>query len=305
MRGATTGWFSSSSPAGGPRWFWAAASLAAAIAAGCGHDDGVQPSPRIAIAPKKAAPPAPPPRPYRPGETPVTIGDEPDEAVDVALERGFLNAGHVNDVLAANNTRLGACYDQAGDAQFYAHGEVRLRFHVSAEGAVSDVLVIDNELGNFAVERCLIAESRKIKFPPPGGNKASDFEYSMEFRSPRQKYVVIWRRGTLRRPIAAKMRTLGRCGSPGEQPVQAIAYIKPNGWVASVGLASEGTLESSSARCLVDQIMRWRLRGSRGHMVRTSFPVNGVRLSKATVTKTAALGPTARLKRPPRRIRHD
>jgi hypothetical protein len=267
---------------------------------GCAHDEPL-PAVRkpVAVVPVAKAPAPPPPRPYRPGEMPVTLGDEPDQAVDVALERGFLNQGHVNDVLVAHNAQLSSCYDQAGDAQLFAHGEVRLRFHLDADGQVTDVLVVDNELGNYAVERCLMIEGRKIRFPRPGGGKGSDFEYTLDFRSPRQKYVVIWRRGTLRGPIAAKIGTLGRCGRPGEQPVQAVAYIKPNGWVASVGLASEGRMETAAARCVVDRIMRWRLRGDRGHIVRTSFPVPGNRLARS------ALGPTARLKRSPRRIRHD
>ena len=142
------------------------------------------------------------------------------------------------------------------------------------------MLVVDNELGNYPVERCLIAEARKIRFPPPGGDKASDFEYTMEFRSPRQKYVVIWRRGTLRRPIAAKLGSLGRCGSPGEQPVQAVAYIKPNGWVASVGLASEGRMETGPAKCMVDQnhaLAPARQPRSRGaHQLRGECPGQGV-----------------------------
>jgi hypothetical protein len=266
------------------------------LALGCAEAEVVRPPPRVvAVAPQ---PPAPPPRPYRPGETPVLLGDEPDDQVEVALERGYLQQGSLEDVLATHVPRLSACYEQAGNAQLFAHGEVRLRFQLSAEGQVTDVLVIDNELGNYPVERCLVSEGRKIRFPAPGGGKAADFEYSMEFRSPRQKYVVIWRRGTLRRPIAAKMPTLGRCGSAGDAPVQAVAYIKPNGWVASVGLASEGPLEAGPAKCLVDRIMRWRLRGNRGHIVRTSFPVS----SGARSTIAAPLGPTARLKRPPRRL---
>jgi hypothetical protein len=284
MRGATT---SCLRP-----WYSLGVSLALL---GCAQTEAVQEPPRVAVAPPPAEP-KPAPRPYRPGETPVTLGEEPDEAVEVSLDRGFLNQGNVNDVLAGHTERLGRCYERAGDAQLFAHGEIRLRFHLSAEGEVTDVLVVDNELGNYPVERCLIAEGRKIRFPPPGGAKAADFEYTMEFRSPRQKYVVIWQRGTLRRPIAAKLGSLGRCGSPGERPVQAVAYIKPNGWVASVGLASEGPMETGPAKCLVDKIMRWRLRGSRGHVVRTSFGVNGL-------AKAPPLGPTARMRRPPRRVR--
>jgi hypothetical protein len=284
--------------------------LGAALAGGlaCGETQIVPPPapPKVIASPKTVAR-VDPPRPYRPGEMPVTLGDEPDEVVDVSLERGFLNQSQVNDVLAGHTERLGSCYARAGDAQLFAHGEVRLRFHVAASGDVDDVLVIDNELGNYAVERCLVVEGRKIRFPRPGGNKHSDFEYTMEFRSPRQKYVVIWRRGTLHRPIAARMRTLGRCGSPGDHPVQAVAYIKPSGSVASVGLASEGKLEVQAATCVVGQILKWRLRGDRGHVVRTSFPVSkGIAAPSADASTAAPLGPTARLKRAGlRRVRHD
>jgi hypothetical protein len=242
---------------------------------------------------------------------PVGLGDEPDQAVGVDLQRGFLNQGQVDDVLSANIPRLSTCYQRAGSAQLFAHGEVRLRFHLSATGEVTDVLVIDNELGNYAVERCLVTEAHKIRFPRPGGNKQSDFEYTMEFRSPRQRYVVIWRRGTLRRPIAARLPTLGRCGSPGQQAVHAVAYIKPSGSVASVGLSSQGPLEADAARCVVGQIMKWRLRGDRGHVVRTSFPVSrGSVPDPADAEATTGdgpglapppLGPTARLKRHGRR----
>ena len=276
---------------------------------GCAGAEVIPPAPPAAPSSTK---PVQPSHPYRPGEMPVTVGDEPDDAVEVDLEHGYLNQGQVDDVLAANNRRLSACYQRAGRAQLYAHGEVKLRFQLAASGQVNDVLVIDNELGNYAVERCLVTEGQKIQFPRPGGNKQADFDYSMDFRSPRQKYVVVWRRDTLRRPIAARMRSLGRCGSPGEQAVQAVAYIRPSGAVASVGLSSQGPLEVGAARCVVGQIMKWRLRGDRGHLVRTSFPVSAggapapASSSAPAPTASGAVGLTARLKRTvARRSRHD
>jgi len=48
------------------------------------------------------------------------------------------------------------CFDRAGDARRYLSGQVVLRFVVEANGSVSDIHVIKNELGNYAVERCLI-----------------------------------------------------------------------------------------------------------------------------------------------------
>ena len=253
------------------------------------------------------AAPAPEKRPYRPGETPIgAVGDEPDSAVGVQLERGYLNQNDVNAVLEQFTPRLIECYERAGAARRYAAGEVKLRFLVAASGEVTDVLVVGNQLGSYPVERCLVVEGRKIPFPKPGGNRPSDFDYNIEFRSTHPQTVVDWKPEEFGRKLSGKVPALSRCGSPGEGAVAAVAYVRPGGRVVSVGLTSEKPIDTMAAKCVVDQIQSWRLPAEKAHLVRTHFAISAGKGEQPTVASSAAsgsstIGPTARLRRMRRR----
>jgi hypothetical protein len=259
--------------------------------------------------------------PYRPGEMAVGgVGDEPDSAVGVQLERGFLNQNDVNAVLEKYTPRLIECYERAGDARQYAAGQVKLRFLVAATGEVTDVLVVGNQLGSFPVERCLVVEGRKIPFPKPGGGRASDFDYDIEFRASRPHTVVDWKAEQFGKKLTGRVPALGRCGSPGAGAVAAVAYVKPGGRIVSVGFVSDKPIDTMAAKCVVDQIQSWRLPAEKAHLVRTKFaitrgahvePIDATRpaetsptpssFSTASADRTPPIGPTARLKRPRRR----
>jgi hypothetical protein len=210
---------------------------------------------------------------YRPGQTPVTLGDERDDEVKIKFAAGYLNQGDIDEAMERHTPDLIACYDRAGRARKYASGQVVLRFLVSSSGAVSDVLVVGNQLGNYAVERCLVVEGRKIPFPAPGGGKEADFEYTIEFRASGEVAVIDWQPEAVRRDVAARLPSLAGCGRPSDEEVHAVAYVQPGGSVVSVGLVSPGRLEIMSAMCVVEQIRKWRLPGDSSHVVRTSFPI--------------------------------
>jgi hypothetical protein len=264
--------------------------------------EAAQPAPPAKIADK--APPV-----YHPGEMPVgAVTDTPESAVNIQMERGFLNANDVNAVLEKYTPRLIECYERAGDARMYAAGEVRLRFLVAASGQVTDVLVVGNQLGSFPVERCLVVEGRKIPFPKPGGNHASDFEYNIEFRASKPHSVVDWRAEQFGKRLSGRVPALGRCGPPGKGPVAAVAYVKPGGKVVSVGFVSEKPIDTMAAKCVVDQIQTWRLPAERAHLVRTKFSITpGARVDAIAAPAPDSgggggpIGPTARRGRARRR----
>jgi hypothetical protein len=287
---------------------WAGLGLCAAL--GCattettGEADEASAPPAVVSlkAPAKKA------EPYRPGEMKVggdepALGEEPDSAVNVELGRGFLNQNDVNAVLEKHTATLIACYERAGEARRYAAGTVKLRFLVAASGEVTDVLVVGSQLGSYPVERCLVVEGRKIPFPKPGGNRPCDFDYDLEFRSSQPHTVVDLKPEQLGRRLTAKVPALGRCGSPSEGAVAAVAYIRPGGQVVSVGLASSKPIDVLAAKCVVDQIHTWRLPGKKENLVRTQFPISRGKgePSASAAAPAAPLGPTARLRRPRRR----
>jgi hypothetical protein len=236
-----------------------------------------------------------PARPYRPGETQIRLGDEKDDDVDLDFSQGYFNQGDVNEILEKHTTRLTSCYERAGGAAKFAGGVVKLRFLVGPDGVVHDVLVIDTEIGNYPVERCLVVEGRKIPFPQPGGGSGADFEYSLEFRSSKQTHVVDWQKDVLRRRVMAKLPSLSRCGNPGvgDRPVAAVAYISPRGYIVSVGLASAGQLDTMAAMCVVEEIHKWRFapRADQGQLVRTIFPLYRGRPGALTMRRASQQRP--------------
>lgn len=223
---------------------------------------------------------APPPPPeesglgpgWRPGGARIPIGEE-DDGMEVEGTKGALDQRDVDKVLDERVRSLTPCYQQAGAAQRYAAGDVKLRFFVTSLGEVSNVLVVSSAIGNYEVERCLVTEGRKLKFPPPRGEKATDFEYALRFQASGEEKVVDWDDDVLAREAAQRAGQLASCGRLGPKPVRAVVYIQPGGAVASVGLACPGPMDQEASACAVEQIRKWRLPDDRKHIVRASFMV--------------------------------
>jgi TonB family protein len=209
---------------------------------------------------------------WRPGSTRLP-GSEDDDGLKLEQAKGALDQRDVDKVLDRQVQSLVPCYEQAGAAQRYASGDVRLRFFVTSSGEVSNVLVVASAVGNFDVERCLITEGRKLKFPPPQGSHATDFEYSLRFQASGEGKVVQWEDGALTKNVAHLTPQLAPCGSLGPKPVRAVVYIQPGGAVSSVGLACPSPIDMTASACAVEQIRKWHLPGDRKHIVRASFVV--------------------------------
>lgn len=193
-----------------------------------------------------------------------------DGEMQVAMEMGTVDQGDVEQAIERNWRTLTRCYTRAGEGQRYVDGQVMLRFALGGDGKVQDVLIIENGLGNYAVERCLVVESRTIKFPKPEGG-ATTFDYPIQFRSTRELTVVDYPGEAIASDISEAMSDMDPCPTLGDKPVQAVAYIEPNGSVGSIGLASEGAIDPDAGICAVKQIHDWRLPGEPGHVLRTTF----------------------------------
>jgi TonB family protein len=104
-----------------------------------------------------------------------------DKAMDLQMSMGVLDQRAVERAMAPYVHAMVECFDRVEQVRRYTSGQVVLRFVVEASGSVSDIHVIKNELGNHRVERCLTSAGRRIVFPPPEGNRKTDFEYSLRF----------------------------------------------------------------------------------------------------------------------------
>ena len=196
-----------------------------------------------------------------------------DQAMDMQMSIGVLDERTVDRAMAPHVPALVDCFERAGDARRYLSGQVVLRFVVEASGSVSDIHVIKNELGNYPVERCLVDAGRRIAFPRPEGNRRTDFEYSLRFRSTGEMRVLDWRGDNVAMRVAST-NDFSSCGTLGPLQVEAIAYVEPAGTIGSVGFFSQGPINPVAASCAEEQMHKLRIADSRPNVVlRTVFPL--------------------------------
>jgi len=175
-------------------------------------------------------------------------------------EVGVYESADVEAALAERMDEVRGCYRRAGRAQRYAGGTVTLRFAVQGDGTTEDVLVIGSDLGNYEVERCLVGVGRTVKFPAPSGNKATTFEYPVEFRSTHELQVLDLDESIkIEHDMAVSMHLLAGCGPVSETGASAIFYVEPSGAIGSVGLATSSPVNEEAAACTVREMRRWRM----------------------------------------------
>src|SRR5215831_16479072 len=180
---------------------------------GCGHEAGTKraqkkQTTRVAKV-AKPKPDAPPP--------------------DMALqnELGVVQDVDVEEVIEAHFDEIRNCYQRAGKAQKYAGGKVTLRFMITGSGEAEDVLVVASDLGNYGVERCLVDVGRHLTFKAPEGNKATTFDYPVEFRSTHEMAVLDLDGPKIEHDISGLLPRLAACGRLAADDVTAIMYIEP------------------------------------------------------------------------------
>jgi TonB family protein len=182
-----------------------------------------------------------------------------DQAIEVDSELGVLETEDVEVALEGHLDDIRNCYQRAGRAQRYAQGKVVLRFMVGGSGRADDVLVIESNLGNYDVERCLVEVGRHIAFKAPEGRKATTFDYPVEFRSTNEMTVLDLDGLKVEHDLSVFMPQLAACGRLAPNDVAAIMYIEPTGFPGSVGLASEATFDEQVGDCVVQTIRKWKM----------------------------------------------
>jgi hypothetical protein len=108
-------------------------------------------------------------------------GASPEMAV--SGDEGTLNAEDVESAIAPHRAELLDCYGLGRKASRHALGSrALLRFFVDGKGEVVDVAILESNIGNGAVERCLADIAVGVTLHPPMGHKPTTFDYPFEFR---------------------------------------------------------------------------------------------------------------------------
>ena len=249
--------------------------VAAVVAGGwgCGHDAGTKRAQR------------------RPERRLAATAKPKAQAPEMQLqsELGVVETVDVEAVLESHFDEIRGCYQRAGKAQRYAAGKVTLRFLIAGSGQCEDVLVVESDLGNYGVERCLVDVGRRITFKAPTGNKATTFDYPVEFRSTEEMAVLKLEGPKIERDISGLLPRIAACGQLATDEVTAIMYIEPNGFPGSVGLSGATNLDEGVAGCIIHTIRRSRMSTALpGHVLRCNFSIHPVVASAELLPRRAA-----------------
>ena len=172
------------------------------------------------------------------------------EGLQMRAEQGSIDRDDAEAAITAKWQQLTACYQQAGPAMAFAEGGVKLRFEVAVNGQTTSIDIVESDLGNHAVETCLMAAARAVRFPRPHGGGTARVEYTMEFRSTDERPVLalpIEAMEELRSSLLAQVFVA--CGALGSAELSATVYVDRRGHVVSSGLASPTRLAPERASC--------------------------------------------------------
>jgi TonB family protein len=107
-------------------------------------------------------------------------GDERDDGVVLASSRGVLEPEQVRAAVEPHSNEVSGCYLSRVGARRWLGGRVTLRWKIAPRGGITDVQIIESDLGAWPVERCLLEVARRMQFPEPRGGPA-EFTVPFEF----------------------------------------------------------------------------------------------------------------------------
>jgi hypothetical protein len=110
--------------------------------------------------------------PDAPAEQPAKSYVAAAACVD-GIYAGRLSPQVIRELVHAQFGKFKACYEHGLAKQPTLAGEVTVRFDVGADGKVSALTILENQLTDCAVAECVVDAFAGIEFPPPGGGVVS------------------------------------------------------------------------------------------------------------------------------------
>jgi hypothetical protein len=210
-----------------------------------------------------------PPPPPAPADTPhvatrVPVEDtEPDDNVSVVAKRGHIEETTIQAALAPHTDEMTACFTSRVGKRRWLAGHVVLKWELSADGDIASVKLVDNDLGEHEVEKCLVDIARSASFGKPIGGP-TDFTVPMDFGMASGKTKVdVWDEDKGLAAVGAKqLAKLDACSKKGEampDDITVTVYVL-RGVPQSIGFASAKTeITEKWGDCAVKAALAWKL----------------------------------------------
>lgn len=198
--------------------------------------------------------------------TRVPVEEPPEEeGVTVLNARGRMEVSAIEAGLAPHSAALSDCYMSKVNRRRWLGGHVVLKWDIKKDGTVTAVKLVESDLGNWPIEKCLLEVARSATFGKPIGGDA-DFSVPLDFTA--KGRLVSWEEEKGLRAVGGQTVKLDACAKgkvPAPSDVVVTVYVGPAGKAQSVGFASaKSTIDDAWADCAEKAAMAWRLPDPKG-----------------------------------------
>jgi TonB family protein len=200
----------------------------------------------------------------------------PNDGLVVAPVKGVLQNAQIQAGVAPHAAALEACYKDQLKQKKFLSGKVLIEIQVANTGKVSAAGIVESEVGDWAVEKCLLGLARQMSFAKPtGGNGEAAFKLPVNFTSD-QSALEAWPEEQIAPVLAEKKAGLDACaGVAGAAPSEVVftLYVGNRGKVEAVGLSSvaQPPIADAWAECAAREVASWTFADPQGKIVKTGF----------------------------------
>lgn len=198
--------------------------------------------------------------------TRVPVEEPPDEeGVTILNARGHMELSVIDAGLTPHNEELTDCYMAKVNRRRWLGGHVVLKWDIRKDGTVTAVKLVESDLGNWPIEKCLLEVARSAAFGKPVGGDA-DFSVPLEFTA--KGKLISWEADKGLKAVGGQTVKLDACAKgkvPAPSDVTVTVYVGPAGKAQSVGFASaKTTIDDAWGDCAEKAAMAWRLPDPKG-----------------------------------------
>jgi hypothetical protein len=199
--------------------------------------------------------------------------------VEVKGIEGTLGNFEVKTAMEQKAREFAACHEPRASRVPPLSGSVEFAIVVKKTGDVMEVELRNSDIGDRALERCLMDVVRATHFPKPNGGDAK-VSYTMllgparKGREPEQ-----WDADRVRR-ISSKhgADVAEKCELPRGGAYTVTAYVNAQGRILAAGVTSRAPTESEQFDCIADSLRGWPMpRPSKKRFAKVTFPLRGAR----------------------------
>lgn len=217
----------------------------------------------------------PPPKPVAKPEPARTSTAKREPLPAMEGEVGSVDERKANSTFTGLADKLDRCINdrrkQVEKLDFIA-GHVAVTVILNRDGSVKNALLPENQIGDLAVEKCMISAIKAAPWPQVQGGREGRASNSYDFPQKAARDPVAWEDSKVSKEIDGAKSKLSAC-TKGKSGYQVTAYVDTDGSVLSAGSNYPADGAETAAECLVKEVKALKFSSPGGYPSKVTFAI--------------------------------